>query len=115
MGSNRVCVSDRAIVACPPQIPAKALAGDPRDCKNNQDRGIGDSAYCLIHAAELAGFFALNAPHAVPILFGCLATTSAFTYTCTSGGTTTTPLRHATVTFTKGKTAWKTTTVLPTP
>jgi hypothetical protein len=109
--ANLVCVSDRALAACPPALPAKPLPGDPRDCTNVPGNMTGDPAFCTIRAAEYAGFNALRANGQIPILFGCLATT-VFTYRCTTGGTTTVPLRVATVAFTKGKTAWKTSAVV---
>lgn len=105
--SNIVCVSDRALAACPLLLPTHFLPSGPRNCANTPGNRSGDAAYCIILAAEYAGFRALNVPHHIPILFGCLAT-SMFVYRCTAGGTSTTPLRTATVTFSRSKTTWTT-------
>lgn len=110
--ATTICVSDRALAACPPATPAKVLAGDPRDCKNVPGNELGDAAFCTIRAAEYAGYNALHvATGKSVVLFGCLAA-SVWVYRCTEGGFPSTPLRVVMVTFAVHKGRWTTSTAL---
>lgn len=109
---STVCLSDRALAACPPAPPPTPLPGDPRTPAAGSHEAACSSpsanpAGCMISKAELAAFKVLNVPHQVPILFGCVAT-SVFVYRCTTGGTTSTPLRSVNVKFAPSKTRWTT-------
>jgi hypothetical protein len=98
-----VCASPRTLVDCPPPLPAKPKANDPRICPSdcNPEGATGN----LHGVAEQATLAQLRVQGKLPVAnLGCLAAT-AFVYRCTWNDFAT---NFATVSFVQGKTSWKT-------
>jgi hypothetical protein len=103
-----ICASTRTLADCPPPLPARPLANDPRMCPADcsPEASVGNLAL----KAENVALIELRARLGVSGVFnlGCQAA-SVFVYRCTWAGRTPST---ATVSFVRGKTAWTTTVTL---